>query len=327
MGVDRLASYLAVAGLAAHESEIRTFVAQGAQDVRAIMTSPWSSDELRRIAARKIHPATCGHQVTGIMWYLTALAVERNQGFVAGAFLCLDPHGRLSAFFRAVGTPRTSSHLKRHSAPGCTGGVDLHADGTFPPLAHGHRHVLFIAIVNDKRRGNCLFLKPEPYGVAGLRDFIHHAERYVRSLVRRFRFGGNDRVGMWKERIPDRFVKAFAEVVAHLPDGLSAIAEVGSKGVGEGIGGMHNYLTTKITDVKLPEPAHVPLATLLQRLESEYDFVALRFGNEVCLDLEADLSRPLPQAPEVLGPSPSLWWLHDGESGFRFPGRMKGMHA
>ncbi|KAF5573799.1 hypothetical protein FPANT_12149 [Fusarium pseudoanthophilum] len=312
MGVDRLASYLAVAGLAAHESEIRIFVAQGAQDVRAIMSSPWSSDELRRIAALKIHPATCGHQVTGIMWYLTALAVERNQGFVSGAFLCLDPYGRLSAFFRAIGTPRTSSHLKRHSAPGCTGGVDLHADGTFPPLANGHRHVLFIAIANDKRRGNCLFLKPEPYGVAGLQNFIHHAERYVHSLVRRFRFGGNDRVGMRKERIPDRFVKAFAEAVAHLPDGLSAIAEVGSKGVGEGIGGMHRYLTTKITDVKLPKPVQVPLATLLQRLESEYDFVALRFGNEVCLDLEADLSRPLPQAPEVLGPSPSLWWLHDG---------------
>ncbi|KAH8659757.1 hypothetical protein BGZ61DRAFT_369995 [Ilyonectria robusta] len=307
MGVDRLANYLAAAGLAAREAEIRTFVAQGAQDVHAIMTSPWSSDELRRIATREIHPPTRGRQVTGIMWYLTALAVERNQGFVAGAFLCLDPHGRLSAFFRAVGTPRTSSHLKRHSAPGCTGGVDLHADGTFPPLAHGHRHVLFIAIVNDKRRGNCLFLKPEPYGVAGLQDFIHHSERYVRSLARRFRFGGNDRVGMRKERIPDRFVKAFAEAVAHLPDGLSAIAEVGSKGVGEGIGGMHDYLTTKIADAKLPEPAHVPLATLLQRLESEYDFVALRFGNEVCLDLAADLSGPLPQAPEVLGPSPPLW--------------------
>ncbi|KAL2673526.1 hypothetical protein Neosp_011968 [[Neocosmospora] mangrovei] len=313
MGADCLASYLAVAGLAAREAEVRTFVAQGAQDVRAIMASPWSSDELRQKARKEIHPGTRGHQVTGIMWYLTALAVERNQGFVTGAFLCLDPHGRLSAFFQAVGKLRRSSHLKRQSAPGCTGGVDLHADGTFPPLAHGHRHVLFIAIVNDKRRGNCLFLKPELYGVAGLRNFIHHTEGYVRSLTRRFRFGGNDFVGMRKERIPDRFVKAFAEAVAHLPDGLSAIAEVGRKGVGEGIGGMHNYLTTKITEAKLPEPAHVPLVTLLQRLESEYDFVALRFGNEVCVDLAADLSGPLPQAPGVLGPSPSLWWLRAGE--------------
>ncbi|KAH8660994.1 hypothetical protein BGZ61DRAFT_539886 [Ilyonectria robusta] len=289
MGVDRLANYLAAAGLAAREAEIRTFVAQGAQDVHAIMTSRWSSDELRRIATREIHPPTRGRQVTGIMWYLTALAVERNQGFVAGAFLCLDPHGRLSAFFRAVGKPRTSSHLKRHSAPGCTGGVDLHADGTFPPLAHGHRQVLFIAIVNDKRRGNCLFLNLSPtVSLVSKTSSTTLSATSARSRV-------------------DRFVKAFAEAVAHLPDGLSAIAEVGSKGVREGIGGMHDYLTTKIADAKLPEPAHVPLATLLQRLESEYDFVALRFGNEVCLDLAADLSGPLPQAPEVLGPSPPLW--------------------
>ncbi|KAL7791478.1 hypothetical protein V8C37DRAFT_410463 [Trichoderma ceciliae] len=303
MGGDRLTNYLAAAGLAAREAEIRTFVAQGAQDVRAIMTSTWSSDELRAIAARELHPTTREHQVTGIIWYFTALAVERSQGFQSGAFLCLDPHGRLSAFFLAVGTPRSSSHLKRHSSPGCTGGVDLHVDRALPPLANGHRHVLFIAIVNDKHRGNCLFLKPEPYGVSGLGDFVHHSGRYVRSLARRFRFGGNERVGMRKERIPDRFVKAFAEAVAHLPDSLSAISEVGSKGIGEGIAGMHAYLARKIADAPVPEPA---LVMLLHRLESEYDFVTLRFGNEVCLDLEVDISGPLPQAPGVFSPSPSL---------------------
>ncbi|RFU79582.1 hypothetical protein TARUN_2630 [Trichoderma arundinaceum] len=279
MGADRLATYLATAGLAAHEAEIRTFVAQGAQDVRAIMASPWPSDEIRRTATREVHPSTRGRQVTGIIWYLMALAIDRGQSFLSGAFLCLDPHSRLSAFFLAVGTPRTSSHLKRHSLPGCTGGIDLGVDGAMPPFANGHRHVLFIAIVNDKHRGNCLFLKPEPYGISGLRNFAHHAERYVRSLVRRFRFGGNDRAGMRKERIPDRFVKAFGKAVAHLPDGLSAIAEVGSKGMGDGIAGMHAYLTTKIADAKLPEPA---LVTLLQSLESEYDFITLRFGNEGC---------------------------------------------
>ncbi|UKZ76822.1 hypothetical protein TrVFT333_004536 [Trichoderma virens FT-333] len=310
MEIDRFTKYLAATGLLAREAEIRTYVAQGAEDVRAIMTSPLSPDELQQIAAREVRPATRGRQVTGIIWYLTSLAVERNQAFLSGAFLCLDPHGRLSAFFLAIGTPRTSSHLRRHSAPGCTGGVDLVVDGTLPPVANDHRHVLFIAIANDKHRGTCLFLKPEPYGVSGFKDFGHHADRYVRSLARRFRFGGNDRDGMRKERIPDRFVKAFSEAVAHIPDGVSAIEEVGRKGAGEGIAGMHAYLTTKTRDKRLSKPSMVEL---LRQLEAEYDFVSLRFGNEVCFDLGAEISRPLPGAPGVLGPSPSLLWLKVGE--------------
>ncbi|KKP02873.1 hypothetical protein THAR02_05049 [Trichoderma harzianum] len=316
MEVDRFAKYLAASGFADHEEEIRRFVAQGAENVRAIMTSPFSSDEIREIAARDVHPATRGRQVTGIIWYLTLLAVESNQAFLSGAFLCLDPYGRLSAFFLAIGTPRTSSHLRRHSAPGCIGGVDLVVDGALPPLANGHRHVLFTAIANDKHRGSCLFLKPEPYGVSGIKDFGHHADRYVRSLGRRFRFGGNDRVGMRKERIPDRLVKAFSEAVAHLPDGASAIAEVGKKGAGEGIAGMHSYLTKKTHDSSLSSNA---LESLLHHLESEYDFVSFRFGNEVCLDLGLEVSKPLPKAPGVLGPSSSLSWLQVGNPKIEMP--------
>ncbi|KAF7586101.1 hypothetical protein BBP40_009450 [Aspergillus hancockii] len=309
--VDRLAVYIAAAILTPREAEIRILIAQGAQDVRAIMTSPSSPDELQRNAARetKTLPATRNRQVTGILWYLVALAVERNQGFVTGAFVCRDPDGRLSAYFRGIGTPRISSHLKRHSAPGCTGGIDLHPDDELPPLAHGHRHLLFIAIEGDRRRGTCLFLKPERYGVAGLRNFTHHAAHYVRSLARRRRFGGNEEIGMRKERIPDRAVRDFREAVAHLPDGPEAIAEVGRYSKGDGIGCMHDYLVRKLADDRLPSSVRAPLVTMLCRLESEYDFVALRFGNEVFLDLPSDITRPLPQAPDVHGPSPSLWWL------------------
>lgn len=308
MEIDDFTKYLAATGLSAREAEIRTYVAQGAEDVRAIMNSSLSPAELRRIAAREVHLAIRGRLVTGIIWYLTSLAAERNQAFLSGAFLCLDPHGRLSAFFSAIGSPRTSSHLRRHSSPGCTGGVDL-VDGALPPLANNHRHVLFTAIKNDKYRGNCLFLKPEPYGISGFRDFGHHTDRYVRSLARRFRFGGNDRDGMRKERIPDRHVKAFSEAVAHLPDGVSAIAEVGRKGAGEGIAGMHAYLTAKTCGGSV-RPA---LTALLHQLEAEYDFVSLRFGNEVCLDLPAEISRTLPGASGIVGPSPSLLWLQSKE--------------
>ncbi|KAL7901230.1 hypothetical protein HDV63DRAFT_413754 [Trichoderma sp. SZMC 28014] len=312
MEIDDFSKYLAATGFSARQAEIRTYVAQGAEDVRAIMDSSLSLDELRRIAAREVQSAIRGRLVTGIIWYLTSLAAERNQAFLSGAFLCLDPHGRLSAFFSAIGSPRTSSHLRRHSAPGSTGGVDLVVDGALPPLANNHRHVLFISIRNDKYRGNCLFLKPEPYGISGFRDFGHHTDRYVRSLSRRFRFGGNDRDGMRKERIPDRHVKAFSEAVAHLPDGESAIAEVGRKGAGEGIAGMHAYLTAKALDGS-DKPA---LAALLRQLEAEYDFVNLRFGNEVCIDLPSEISRPLPEATGIVGPSPSLLWLQSKEQEF-----------
>ncbi|KAM0444387.1 hypothetical protein ACHAO4_010230 [Trichoderma viride] len=309
MEIDDFTKYLAATGLSAREVEIRTYVAQGAQDVRAIMNSSLSPDELRRVAARQVHSAIRGRLVAGIIWYLTSLAAERNQAFLSGAFLCLDPHGRLSAFFTAIGSPRTSSHLRRHSAPGCTGGIDLVVDGALPPLANNHRHVLFISIKNDKYRGNCLFLKPEPYGISGFRDFGHHTDRYVRSLSRRFRFGGNDRDGMRKERIPDRHVKAFSEAVTHLSDGESAIAEIGRKGAGEGIAGMHAYLTAKARDGSA-KPA---LAALLCQLEAEYDFVSLRFGNEVCIDLAAEISGILPGAAGIVGPSPSLLWLQSKE--------------
>jgi hypothetical protein len=309
METDKFTKYLATTGLSGREAEIRAYVAQGAEDIRAIMNSSLSPDELRQVAAREVHAAIRGRLVTGIIWYLTSLAAERNQAFLSGAFLCLDPHGRLSVFFSAIGSPRTSSHLRRHSASGCTGGVDLVADGTLPPLANNHRHVLFISIKDDKYRGNCLLLKPEPYGISGFRDFGHHTDRYVRSLARRFRFGGNDRNGMRKERIPDRHVRAFSEAVAHLPDGVSAIAEVGKKGAGEGIAGMHAYLTAK-THNGSNEPA---LAALLHQLEAEYDFVSLRFGNEVCVDLPAEISRTLPGAPGIVGPSPSLLLLRSKE--------------
>ncbi len=300
--MDRLAAFIAVANLAHREAEVRAFVAQGAHDLHTIMSPPPAS-EVRRSQAREMDPAARAHQVTGIMWYLTALAVARNQSFQDGAFVCRDPHGRLSDYFQSIGTPRISSHLKRHSAPGCTGGVDLFTndnDGGIPPLAHGHRHVLYIAIAQGKRRDSCLFLKPEHYGVASFQDWVNHAVRYGRSLVRRYLcFHGMDDVGMRKERIPDHVVRAFSQAVARLPDGSSAIAVVGSHGEGEGIGYMHEYLTAKLADPTLSESARMPLLILLLRLRSQYDFVSLRFGNEVFLDLPALLSGPLPRAAEV----------------------------
>ncbi|KAI2614736.1 uncharacterized protein GGS25DRAFT_64238 [Hypoxylon fragiforme] len=306
--MDYFSQYLHTIKLSAREPEIRGLIAQGAEDVRAILCQPWGADEVLSYVRREISAAEHARQVTGIMWYLTSIAVERNQTFRAGAFVCRDPHGRLSAYFRGIGRLRTSSHLKRQSASGCTGGVDLFAgEDDLPPLANGHRHVLYIAILHDERRGSCLFLKPEHYGVSSLSDLTHHAVRYAKSLVRRyFVHGGNEIVGMRKERIPDQFVRDFRNAVAKLPDGPSAIAEVGCRGDGEGIGYMHEYLTDKVDDVTLSESDRDLLLAILLRLRSEYDFVALRFGNEVFLDLPADISGDLPQAPGVYGPSRSL---------------------
>ncbi|GAB1319459.1 hypothetical protein MFIFM68171_09669 [Madurella fahalii] len=309
-----LSAYLASIGLAHYEPSVRSAIAQGAHDIHAIMTSPLPVDEIHRLANHIRDFSAHAQQATSIMWYFFSLALQRNQHFITGAYLCNDPSGRLSAYFRGIGTPRPSSHLKRHSAPGCTGGVDLHSSSarrnrpnTGPPLPHGHRHVLYIAISDDPRRGNCLFLKPERYGVAGVRNFAHHAAQYAKSLRRRHTFGANEVMGMRKERIPDRLVAAFAAAVAPLPDGVMAIAEVGRRGEGEGIGGMYDFLSSKLADPDaLPEAARGPMRALLDLLVSEYDFVAYRFGNEVFLDLPSELAGPLPEAPGVSGPSPLL---------------------
>jgi hypothetical protein len=134
---------------------------------------------------------------------------------------------------------------------------------------------------------------------------------YAKSLKRKHTFGGNEVPGMRKERIPDNFVAAFAEAVASLDDGPDAIAQVGRRGEGEGIGGMHDFLTRMLGDpgLALPENSRERMRDLLERLESEYDFVSLRFGNEVVIDLPAEVKGSLPEAPGVVGPSPLLEWL------------------
>jgi hypothetical protein len=312
-----LDAYLADTGLAEWGPKIHSAIAQGAQDVLAIMTQPWSVDEIRGVARKMQHSPASIIQVAGIMWYLTYLSIERGQTFVTGAYLCRDPEGRLSAYFSSIGTPRISSHLKRQSSPGCTTGLDLRlAAGKSgnpeqpPPLPHGHCHVLSIAIVNDKRRGNCLYLKPERYGVHGIRNLAHHAVMYGKSLKRKHTFGGNQVLGMRKERIPDDFVASFAEAVTSLEDGPDVIAEVGRRGKGEGIGGMHEFLTRRLGDAgaPLPEGSEKRMRHLLARLESEYDFVDLRFGNEVVIDLPDEVKRSLPEAAGVVGPAPWLRW-------------------
>ncbi|KAH6846965.1 hypothetical protein B0I37DRAFT_134698 [Chaetomium sp. MPI-CAGE-AT-0009] len=313
-----LDAYLAGIGLAQWGPEIHSAIAQGAQDVLAIMTQPWSVDTIREVARKMQHTPASVIQVTGIMWYLTFLGIERGQTFVTGAYLCRDPEGRLSAYFGGIGTPRISSHLKRQNSPGCTTGIDLRvsadksriAEQPPPPLPHGHCHVLSIAIVNDKRRGNCLYLKPERYGVHGIRNLAHHAIMYGKSLKRKHAFGGNQVPGMRKERIPDDLVATFAEAVTSLDGGSDAIAEVGRRGKGEGISGMHEFLTRRLGDAGavLPEGSEKRMQHLLERLESEYDYVDIRFGNEVVIDLPAEVKRSLPEAPGVVGPSPVLRW-------------------
>ena len=295
----RLDAYLADVGLAPWGPEIHSAIAQGAQDVLAVMTQPRSIDEIREAARKKRHSPESIMEVTGMMWYLTSLAIERGQMFVTGAYLCRDPEGRLSAYFGGVGTPRISSHLKRHSAPGCTHGIDLRnassKSGTAqpPPLPHGHCHVLSIAMGNDRRRGKCLYLKPECYGVHGVRKLAHHTVMYAKSLKRKHTFGGNEVPGMSKERIPDRLVASFAGAVSLLHDGPGAIAEVERRGEGEGIGGMHDFVTRKLADPQaaLPKESRERMQAFLDQLASEYDFVGLRFGNEAVVDLPAEVER------------------------------------
>lgn len=105
------------------------------------------------------------------------------------------------------------------------------------------------------------------------------------SLKSKHTFGGNEVPEMRKERIPDEFVTSFAEAVTLLDDGPSAIAEICCRVEGEGIGGMYEFLTRKLGHpgaATLPGPTTDCMRALLDRLEAEYDFVDLRFGERDC---------------------------------------------
>lgn len=227
------------------------------------MTRPSSAEQLRQYAT----PASVYTSVvTGIIWYFMSLAIKRNQGFAEGAFICRDPHKRLAAYFRMIGVPRISSHLKRHSSPGCTGGIDLVASNRVPPLPYGHRHVLFIVIEGNRLRDSCLFLKPERHGVASLGDKFFHAVSWTRSMIFRC-FGlntNNNSAPTRKERIPAQLVQGFAGVVTNDPDGAAVLAEVGVHDAGEGIAGMHVCLLSLL-----------PLLRVFSHMISQRKYLAL----------------------------------------------------
>ncbi|PSR82752.1 hypothetical protein BD289DRAFT_370822, partial [Coniella lustricola] len=282
--------YISDARLVHYEPEIRAYIAQGAKDLSSIMLRPSSAELLQRTMTS---PVACTSVVTGIVWFLMSSAVERDQGFVEGSFICRDPHKRLASYFQLIGVSRISSHLKRHSGPGCTGGIDLVACSEVPPLPYGHRHILFIAIEGNRFRESCLFLKPERHGVASLSDKFFHVASWTRSMVNRCLGLESSRVDgpMRKERIPTQLVQRFGELVSYDTEGPKVLAEVGCHNAGEGIACMHAYLSQRVKDLDFDKDhALSPFCAFLELLESTYDFVAVRFGNEVFIDLMADVS-------------------------------------
>jgi len=99
-------------------------------------------------------------------------------------------------------------------------------------------------------------------------------------------------------------VASFSEAVVSLDDRPSAVTKASRRGEGEGIAGMHGFLTRKLgdADAVISGVARERMRVFLDRLESEYDFVGLQFGNEVAIDLRAEFTRPLPGAAGVVGP-------------------------
>ena len=248
-----LDAYLTSIGLSHHESAIRASIAQGAHDIHTILTSPLSPSEIHRLSRNIVstNPHARIPIVTNITWYLFWLAIQRNQPFVTGAFLLLDPSTRLSSFFCGIGTPRRSSHLKRYTTAQNTGGIDLFFSSDsaksdlnkkgIVPLPHSHQHILYTALPassfsssfsssstrtgagtgigkgKEKRRYTdrppSLFLKPEKNGIKGVRNLARHSAGYLSSLKRRYTLGANEVVGMQKERIPTGLVSKFTNLI------------------------------------------------------------------------------------------------------------------
>lgn len=139
--------------------------------------------------------------ITDLMWYLMDLALKKGKGFNEGTFVINGAHKALYDFLRSFKSTymRGHSHFKsrvpeviKNMFYECSKGYGI--DCASGPA--DKKHLLFELIDG----GKMLFIKPENHGTDGMLDYICHAVGYAASVFRHI-YGGNNEMGMQKERI------------------------------------------------------------------------------------------------------------------------------
>lgn len=240
--------------------------------------------------------------IIAMIWYLYALALDKNQGFEEGTFVVEDANFVLYNFllnyikkfnpsikgtledpkihvsYNPFGYSRDSSHLNqelyRHY------GIDVRfgARGSeLPLLPADKRHILFGKVNQEK---NLIFIKPENFGLYYLDGLIAHGLELGESKLRKAGVARktDDDPTYRKERVPEQFLRDFDVALQQsgIPDTernqLIALAKKLDGGI-----------KTIYLDSLMGKPA---IQALEQKYKVLYDNLPIRIGREVIITNE-----------------------------------------
>ncbi len=163
-------------------------------------------------------PKEAQEQTVFLIWYLMSLAIEKNQGFISGAFIIEDSDQKLNQFLsKCPGLySRASSHLQKRAISLLQNGIDIKDASNKLPA--GKKTILFTQILSRDNQKE-LFIKIEAEGANILNPvtMFHHSVDLVKTKFNAWWYPtSNESSGMRKERIPHTTLKAFEKIVMEL---------------------------------------------------------------------------------------------------------------
>ncbi len=228
--------------------------------------------------------------VVGLCWFLTSLAVAKDEAHSEGMFVFLPPnHAAVDRVYNFLlgyvkeRNPqgwnvtglneygrRASSHKFDQAATPPTYGVDLLNEAGYGLLPGGKRHFFFTKINGQ------IALKMENYGVAGVYDTAGHGLEFVFAQTRKRvpgadLFLGSDDAPEYRKEHPPK------ELLSRIN---AALKEVGA----DPIKNIRSFFGEWQFQTNLRENSGV--ARAIRYTDAQYDYLKRRYGREIQLDRE-----------------------------------------
>ena len=258
--------------------------------------------------------------VRDLMTFLTAKGMEKSDGFSEGAFSIQDPGHQLRNYLDTCTEvyQRPSSHISKFTeAPGGTHrGIDIDGDVKLP---FGKATVLYGAMNDgvEGMKGDRLFIKMESHGCRlssgslgdkrdatgpadrpmrffrDLKQTLGHACGFFKTLMRKVS-GGKwfaNSPDSRKERLPSDIKKEYKALEKHFKDSGNELM----KGVldldnptsdSRGVRTMVDNLRSALQDPALQGDDRAAVQDLLDKLNTRYDHLDVRVGDEMILDMD-----------------------------------------
>lgn len=234
-------------------------------------------------------------QIVSLMWGVYDMAVEKDGPFWDGTIVLVDPHERLFSFLKEYAHTlwQKDSHTPRYATTQCHGyprhsshfpeskniqwGIDMRSpEGSTLEklLPTAKRHLLFGRLSHNRT-----FIKFEEYGLC-VQDgsIISHGLGYVQSVVRKA-IRMNDGRYTRREDVPYSIEKMYQKLVKK-----SASRGYKLEKSPIGIAEMVQEATSLLNSKSLHKRAH----KFINEIESTYDFIEIRRGNEVIISPECN---------------------------------------